>query len=340
MSMIDLRSDTVTQPCSEMRTAMMNAKLGDNVLGDDPTVIRLEEQIASMLGKEDAIFVPSGTMANQISIWLHTRRGDAIALHKDAHIQLYEAGAPAVLSSVMMRTLQGEKGWIDIASLRNAFPPVDPHFAPTTMVCVEDTANKGGGTVYPLDRLHQIALIARENGATAHIDGARFFNAQIASGIPVAERARQYDSVSICFSKGLGAPVGSALCIPKEWKTRAIRARKIMGGGMRQSGILAAAALYALEHNIEKLHYDHHHAELLAQSVTELGFTVRSSTNMVYFDCKEAPLLIEKLRKEGIWALALGPETIRMVTHLQISHSDIKQTIRALQKQAPAHHLA
>ena len=337
MKIIDLRSDTVTQPCSGMRQAMANAEVGDDVLGDDPTIIKLEETIAEKLGKEDAIFVPSGTMANQVSIWLHTKRGDAIALHKYAHIHLYEAGAPAVLSSVIMRTLEGEKGIIDIASLTSAFPPVDPHFAPTTMVCVEDTANKGGGTVYSLDRLDHIAKIAKENGASTHIDGARFFNAQAASGISVSRRAQNYDTVSICFSKGLGAPVGSALCIPKNWKARAIRARKLMGGGMRQSGILAAAALYALEHNVEKLHQDHHHAKLLSASLIDLGFTVRSSTNMVYFDCKDAPLLIEKLRSEGIWALALGPETIRMVTHLQVDSAGVKQTIQALQKHGTGH---
>ena len=334
---VDLRSDTVTKPCENMRRVMANAEVGDDVLGDDPTIIKLEETIAKKLGKEDAIFVPSGTMANQIAIWLHTRRGDAIGVHKDAHIQLYEAGAPAVLSSVMMRTLQGEKGIIDLDSLKSAFPPVDPHFAPTTMICVEDTANKGGGTVYPLERLNQIAAIAKENGASAHIDGARLFNAQIESGIAAATRAKNYDSVSICFSKGLGAPVGSALCIPKEWKTRAVRARKLMGGGMRQSGILAAAALYALEHNIAKLQLDHFHAKTLSFALRELGFTVRSSTNMVYFDCKDAPTLIEKLREEGIWALALSDETIRMVTHLEIKSKSIKKTIKKLRKHAPSH---
>lgn len=337
MTIIDLRSDTVTQPCAGMRQAMANAEVGDNVLGDDPTVIKLEETIAALIGKEDAIFVPSGTMANQIAIWLHTRRGDAIALHKNAHIYLYEAGAPAVLSSVMMRTLEGEKGLISLDSLKSAFLPVDPHFAPTTMVCVEDTANKGGGTVYPMDLLNEIATLAKKNSASTHIDGARFFNSQVASGIPVAERAQNYDTVSICFSKGLGAPVGSALCIPKEWKTRAIRARKVMGGGMRQSGVLAAAALYALENNIQKLEQDHHHAEMFAAALRELGFAVRSSTNMVYFDCKEAPLLIEKLKEERIWALALGPETIRMVTHLQVSSEDVLRAIQALQKHAPSY---
>jgi threonine aldolase len=340
MEIVDLRSDTVTKPCLNMRKAMAEAEVGDDVLGDDPTIIKLEEAISGLLGKEDAIFVPSGTMANQLAIWLHTQRGDAIALHKDAHIRLYEAGAPAVISSVMMRTLDGEDGLIDLDSLGAAFPATNPHFAPTTMVCVEDTANKGGGTVYPLDRLDQLAECAQKNSASTHIDGARFFNAQAESGCSVQRRAKNYDTVSICFSKGLGAPVGSALCIPKEWRTRAIRARKIMGGGMRQSGILAAAALYALENNVEKLTQDHQHARELADTLRELGFTVRSNTNMVYFDAKDPDQLIQKLQESGIWALALDSKTIRMVTHLQVTPKGIQRTCEALKQHSTAHLLS
>lgn len=328
---IDLRSDTVTQPCSAMKQAMVNAPLGDDVLGDDPTVQRLEATIAERLGKEAAIFVPSGTMANQLAIWLHCKRGDSVILQKDAHIFHYEAGAPAVLSGVMMRTIGGNKGIMDTTELAQSFPKVDPHFAPATLVCVEDTANKGGGTVYPLDTLDAIAQIAKTNKAHCHIDGARFFNAEIASGIPASRRAKHYDTVSICFSKGLGAPVGSALCVPKDWVVDGKRARKIFGGGLRQSGMLAAAALYALEHNIARLAEDHAHAQLLASGLQNLGLTVHTpATNMVYFAHPKAPELVARLQQYNIGMLTTGPTTIRAVLHKHITTKDVQRCIESI----------
>ena len=325
---IDLRSDTVTQPCDGMKKAMVNAPLGDDVLGDDPTVRRLERRIAEMLGKEDAIFVPSGTMSNQIALWIQTKRADSIALQKEAHIYVYEAGGPAVLSGLLVHQIAGNKGLMDLNALRAKFPPDDPHFAPVSLVCAEDTANKGGGTVYPLETLDQIAHIAHENGAKAHLDGARLFNAVASSGISAARRAKYYDTVSICFSKGLGAPVGSALCIPSSLRSAAIRVRKILGGGMRQSGILAAAALYALDHNVERLADDHTRVQRLAKALVEQGYTVRMpESNMVYFETNDPNTLVSKASTVGIDVLSTGPTTIRAVVHKHITDEDIAECI-------------
>ena len=335
---VDLRSDTVTQPCSAMRAAMANAVVGDDVLGDDPTVHELERTIAAIIGTEDALFVPSGTMSNQIAIWLHTRRGDAIAVEEDAHIYHYEAGAPAILSGATIRLVDGNNGIMSPAALSSVFLPVDPHFAPTTLVCVEDTANRGGGTVYPLETLSQIAELAKQHEAGSHLDGARLFNAVAASGIEAQQRATGYDTVSVCFSKGLGAPVGSALCMPREWKERAIRARKSLGGGMRQAGILAAAALYALRNNREKLIEDHRRADRLAESLQSIGFsTTPHQSNMVYFQANNAAELVTKLETRGIRALALGPTTIRMVFHHQVDNIGLEHTIETLKSCAAVH---
>lgn len=329
--MIDFRSDTVTQPTPEMKAAMMSAPLGDDVLGDDPSIQNLEEKIAGMAGKETAIFVPSGTMANQIAIWLHTRRGDAVAIEKDAHIFHYEAGAPAVLSSVSMRQVTGNQGIMNLNALDKAFLPPDPHFAPITLVCAEDTANRGGGQFYPIKTLEGLAKIAHRNQAAAHLDGARAFNAAVASGIPLSKRAASFDTISICFSKGLGAPVGSALCMPLSMRERAIRARKAMGGGMRQSGILAAAANHALDHHVERLAEDHDNAQRLADGLQKVGLEIEPCyTNMVYFHHQQAPQLIAGLASKGIQALALTGTRIRMVTHLHITKTDIDTTINSI----------
>ena len=325
---IDLRSDTVTQPCEGMKRAMMNAPLGDDVLGDDPTVQRLEERIAALLGKEDALFVPSGTMSNQIALWIQSKRADAIALHNTAHIYQYEAAGPAVLSGLLLKTVGGENGIIDLDALRSVFPPDDPHFAPVSMVCAEDTANKGGGTVYPIETLDMVGMIGHELGARTHLDGARLFNAVAASGISAARRAQHYDTVSICFSKGLGAPVGSALCLPASLKKAAIRARKILGGGMRQSGMLAAAALYALDNNVERLAEDHRRVQRLAQALIDQGYSVRwPESNMVYFEVQNPPLVIAQAKEMGIDVLSTGPTTIRAVVHKHIDDADIDRCI-------------
>ena len=331
--MIDLRSDTVTQPSKEMLQAMCSAPLGDDVLGDDPSVLALEEKIAGMLGTESAIFVPSGTMANQIAIWLQTTKGSAIAVEQDAHIYQYEASAPALLSGVRMKPIAGSRGLMSEQALLKAFPSDDPHFSPIEMLCLEDTANRGGGTVYPLKKLQQLQQIARKKGCALHLDGARFFNAHVASGISPNERANGFDTISICFSKGLGAPVGSALCIPSSMRRDALRIRKMLGGGMRQSGILAAAANFALTNNIQKLEQDHFHARQLALALVNMGFSVQSpQSNMIYFDHPQAKKMVELSNKEGVLFLAVGPTTIRLVTHLDVKEADIKSAISVIQK--------
>jgi threonine aldolase len=315
-----------------MRQAMANAIVGDDVLGDDPTIQKLEEKTAELLQKEAAIFVPSGTMANQIAIWLNTRRGDAIAVEEKAHIYHYEAAAPAIISSVMMRRVDGKNGIMDVESLRKQFFPVDPHFAPTTMVCVENTANKGGGTVYSLERLDRIAEISKQNKASTHLDGARLFNAAVASGIPASRLAMGYDTVSICFSKGLGAPVGSALCIPKDRMVEAKRARKAMGGGMRQSGILAAAAIHALDHNLPRLHEDHEKVQRLATGLQQADYEVLwPQSNMIYFKTPNAQNLVDFATEHGVLSLALAEDTIRLVAHLDVSPEEIDKAIGVFQ---------
>ena len=331
--MIDLRSDTVTQPTPDMLAAMCAAPLGDDVLGDDPTVQALEEKIADMIGTETALFVPSGTMSNQIAIWLQTSKGSAIAVEKDSHIFHYEAAAPALLSGVRMKAIDGTHGIMNVSALKTSFPADDPHFSPIDLVCVEDTANRGGGTVYPIDTMRKIHAVAKEHRTRLHLDGARLFNAQEASQIPAKERAKGFDTISICFSKGLGAPVGSALCMPKAIKRDAIRIRKMLGGGMRQSGILAAAALFALTNNIEKIAIDHHNAKQFALGIAETTLDVQApQTNMVYFSHPQAYMFAEKLHNHQLRVLALGPQMIRAVFHLGISEEQTRKAIDIVKK--------
>ena len=326
--MIDLRSDTVTQPTPDMLKAMCAAPLGDDVLGDDPSVHALEEMIADIMGTETALFVPSGTMSNQIAIWLQTAKGTAIAIEQNAHIYHYEASAPALLSGVRMKPILGDRGVMNSKELQKAFPPDDPHFSPITMVCLEDTANKGGGTVYPMDTIKKIHSIARAHNTAFHLDGARLFNAVVASGISAKERTKFFDTISICFSKGLGAPVGSALCMPKSMKRDAIRIRKMLGGGMRQSGLLAAAAQYAVKYNIQKIEQDHHNTRIFALGLSETEIHVQApQTNMVYFSHPNAHAFAERLKERGLWVLALNSDTIRAVFHLGITEREAHEAV-------------
>ena len=243
-SIINLRSDTVTMPTPGMRAAMAAAEVGDDVFGDDPTVNRLEERVAHLLGKEAALFVPSGTMSNQIAVRLHTVPGDELLMDANCHIYNYEVGGPAQLSGVTCRCIDGEHGILDVAQLEGKIRPCDdPHLVMTKMVCLENTHNRGGGKIYPLEKIAAISRWARKNGLIMHLDGARLWNAIVASGIAAKDWAQHFDTVSVCFSKGLGTPVGSALTGPKALMAKARRIRKLFGGGMRQAGILAAAAL-------------------------------------------------------------------------------------------------
>src|SRR5215813_7723358 len=266
---IDLRSDTVTRPTPGMRAAMHAAEVGDDVFREDPTVNALEERVAALLGKEAALFFPSGTMSNQSGIKAHTQPGDELLCDVNCHIYNYEAGGPAILSGVTCRTINGDYGILDVTQLEDKIRPVNEHLVRTRLVCLENTHNRGGGKVYPLEKIQAVSAWAWQNGLAMHLDGARLWNAVVATGTPAAEWARHFDSVSVCFSKGLGAPVGSALAGPREFVTRAKRIRKLFGGGMRQVGIAAAGALFALENHAERLAEDHRNAQVLARAIAD-----------------------------------------------------------------------
>lgn len=326
---IDLRSDTITKPTPAMREAMARAEVGDDVFGDDPTVARLEARVAEMLGKEAAVFTPSGTMANQLALRSHTEPGDEILVEANAHIYYYESGAPAALAGVMCRCLSGVRGVFTAADVEAALRPADQHFAPTKLVCIENTHNRGGGSIWPIERIREVAEVSRARGLRLHLDGARLWNAAVATGISERDYAAPFDSVSVCFSKGLGAPVGSALCGTREFIQRARRFRKMYGGGMRQAGILAAGALHALEHHRARLAEDHANARALAEGLSRLPAIELDpssvQTNIVLMRVGKLPAatLGGALDQAGVRVLATGPDTIRAVTNLMISSDDI-----------------
>ena len=334
-SPIDLRSDTVTQPTPAMRRVMAEAEVGDDVFGDDPTVQRLEARVAAYLGKEAALFVPSGTLANQLAVRVHTRPGDEILVEAQAHLYYYETGAPAALSGVMCRCLEGRRGVFTAAQVDAALRPSDVHFPLTRLVCVENTHNRGGGKVWPLATLREVAACARRHGLALHLDGARLWNASVASGVPERDYAALFDTVSVCFSKALGAPVGSALAGPAELIGAARRFRKMFGGGLRQAGILAAAALYALEHHRERLAEDHARARRLAEVLAGLpGAAIDPATvetNLVYFRVTRRPAaaVVAALAAEGVRVLASGPDTVRAVPHLNVTAAEFERALEA-----------
>jgi threonine aldolase len=333
---IDLRSDTITKPTLAMRQAMAEAEVGDDVLGDDATVKELERRTAEFLGKDDAVFVPSGTMANQLAIRCHTQLGDEMLLDANAHIYWYEAGGSAALSGVICRTLSGARGVFSSSDVRAALRPKDVHFPPTRLLAVENTHNRGGGAIWPIEQIQEVCSVAREVGIRTHLDGARLWNASVATGIPESEYAKEFDSVSVCFSKGLGAPVGSALVGSTELVESARRFRKQLGGGMRQAGIIAAGGLYALLHHRERLADDHANAKRLASGLSEIpGIHVSSDTidtNMVYFDVerRSAMQLTALLKEMNVLVLPTGGHTIRAVTSLAVDIDDIFQAINAV----------
>lgn len=332
--MIDLRSDTITQPCPAMRNAIATAPVGDEVIDQDPTVALLEEKIADLLGKEAAVFMPSGTMTNQVAVRLHCKPGDELICESGCHIFNYEQGGFAQLSGVVARPIAGKGNVIQTAQLQHAISPDDQHACHTRLLCLENTHNKGGGIVLPYDNIAQSTSWARNNGLATHLDGARFFNAVVASGIPAKKWAKHFDTISVCFSKGLGAPVGSALLGNRDMAYEVVRHRKLFGGGMRQAGIIAAGALYALDHNIDRLAEDHKNAKLLAKIVTGIeGIEVdmnRIQTNIVIFKLDSslgtAANFCAKAREYGVWMLPFSHEHVRAVTHL---HIDANQANRA-----------
>lgn len=320
----DLRSDTVTRPSAEMKRAMMEAPLGDDVLGDDPTVQALEALLAARLGKEAALFFPSGTQANQTAIHVQTGRGDEVLVERRAHVVNYEAGAPAALSGVQLHPIDTEDGVLRVTELAARVRSTDPHNPQTRLVCLENTHNGHGGRVWPIEAMEAVGEWARGAGLGVHLDGARLFNAVVASGVPAARWAACADTVSVCLSKGLGAPVGTCLAATAETIARARRVRKRWGGGMRQAGILAAAGIYALEHNVERLADDHAAARAIAEGLAGLDGLrvdpdgVHSNILMIQVERGPAAELARALAGHGVDVLAVGPATIRAVLHLDV----------------------
>ena len=336
--MIDLRSDTVTKPTPAMRRAMAEAEVGDDVFGEDPSVLALEARAAALLGKEAAVFVPSGTMANQIALKVHCQPGDEVIVGEGAHVYLYESGAGAAIAGVQFAVV-GRGGIFDASDAEAAVKPAsNPHNAPTRLVCVENSHNRGGGVVWSAAEIEAVVAVGRRHGLALHLDGARLLNAAAALGTSAAALAAPFDTATLCFSKGLGAPVGSILAASGALIGRARRFRKMLGGGMRQSGLLAAAASHALLHHVARLPEDHAHARLLAERLAPLpGVSIdlaRVVTNIVMVDLgpphPSAPAVQQALRDAGVLCLALGPHRLRLVTHLDVTRADCERAAAIL----------
>ncbi len=336
---LDFRSDTVTRPTAAMRAAMAAAEVGDDVLGDDPTVHRLEARVAEMLGKEAAIFVPSGTMSNVIAVRLHCRPGDELICEAGSHVYNYEQAGYAQLCGVAARPIPGEYGVLRPEQLHDCVRPDNAHYVRTRLVCLENTHNRGGGRIQPYAAVEAICAWARSKHLATHLDGARLWNAVVATGIALSDWTKHFDTVGVCFSKGLGAPVGSALCGPRDLIAQAVRHRKVLGGGMRQAGVLAAAALYALEHHVARLAEDHANAQRLADGIRHIDhlrvMPERIDTNMVFFEVDPAwgtaAEFASKLKQRGVLMLPTAPSTIRAVTHLDVTGADVDRAIEAVQ---------
>ena len=336
--MIDLRSDTVTRPTATMRAAMAAAEVGDDVLGDDPTVKALERRTAEILGMEAAVYMPSGTMTNQAAVRAHTEPGDEILIDAEAHVYYYEGGGPAALSGVMCRLLPGVNGIFTGLDVKRHLRPTNVHFPRTKLVCVENTHNRGGGAVWSLEQVREVHDAARDAGLKMHLDGARLWNAAVAAGVSEREYARFFDSISVCFSKGLGAPVGSALAGSTAFIERARRFRKQFGGGMRQAGIIAAGALHALEHHRARLAEDHANARLLAEGLAAVGGisvdvpSVQSNIVNIELRKKPAAELSEQLKAAGVLMNARSSSSLRAVTHLDVSREDVLNALEAIRR--------
>lgn len=335
---IDLRSDTVTTPTAGMREAIATAEVGDDVIDKDPTVERLQDLTAQLLGKEASIFMPSGTMTNQVAVRIHCKPGDEFICESDCHIYNYEQGAFAQLSGVVAKIVPGDFGVLHVDQLRDLIRPLNEHLVRTRMITIENTHNRGAGRVQPYENVVEICQWARENGLATHLDGARLFNAVAATGIPADQWAQHFDTVSVCFSKGLGAPVGSALAGGEEAIRAARLHRKLFGGGMRQAGIIAAGALYALENHRERLVEDHEAARIIAAAVAEAEgvelFPSEVDTNIIIF--KVDPRLgdshdfVNTLDQQGVKMLPFSPTLVRAVTHLHISLEDARRAAESI----------
>ena len=326
--MIDLRSDTVTQPTPAMRQAMADAELGDDVYGEDPTVNRLQEVLAERAGFEAGLLMPTGSMGNQVALATHASRGYEVIAPAGAHIYEYEIGALCVISGLVPRIVEAPAGVPELAAIKAAIHR-SVHQAPTGLISLENTHNKSGGTVVPLMRCHEIADLAHAEGLPLHLDGARAFNAAAALEVSIAEVCAPFDSASLCLSKGLAAPIGTVLLGSKDFIGRAHRYRKMLGGGMRQAGVIAAAGLVAIETMSERLTEDHARAQTLAKNLVDVpGINLELSsvqTNMVYFEVDDASDLVAKIQERGVYSNALGPTTVRLVTHYQIDDDDVEK---------------
>lgn len=339
MKTVDLRSDTVTRPSSEMREAMAQAEVGDDVLGDDPTVLELQRYAAELLGKDEALYFPSGTQCNQAAVRALTRRGDEAVLHAQSHIVFYEQGAASALSQVQVRVFDSDDGTLDLEKMEEyVHTDADVHWAPTRLVCLEQTHNHCGGVIVPMEHILAVRELCDRHGLKMHLDGARLFNAVVATGISAAEYAAPFDTVSICLSKGLGAPVGSVLVMDAATLPAAARARKVLGGGLRQAGIIAAGGLYGLRHNVERMADDHRRARRLADALAVLpGLQVDLATvqtNMVFADTRGTGLsaaeIVERLAAEGVLCLDESQWSIRFVTHLDVDDEGIEVAAAAV----------
>ncbi|WNF36135.1 low-specificity L-threonine aldolase [Bacillaceae bacterium IKA-2] len=332
--MIDLRSDTITKPTNKMREAMFNAEVGDDVYGEDPTINKLENLAAQMLGKEAALFVTSGTQGNQIAVLTHCRLGDEIILDEDSHIVFYEAGAIAAFAGVQPRTIKSHQGLIDPEKLESAIRTNDIHFPDTSLICLENTHNRAGGVAISASHMSKLFEVANQKNIPVHLDGARLMNAAVAFGEPLTMFTQYTTTVQICLSKGLGAPVGSILAGPKPFIEKARKWRKRLGGGLRQAGILGAAGIIALTEMVDRLAIDHDNAKILADGLSKhSSLTVINNvdTNIVLIDIsktgKDSSQFIEDLKNSGVLAVPFGPSTVRFTTHYDVSREKIEQSI-------------
>lgn len=336
--MIDYRSDTVTQPTPGMREAMQNCQVGDDVFGEDPSVNELENKVATLFGMEAAIFCPSGTMTNQIAIKAHTQPGDEVICEENSHIYQYEGGGIAFNAGCSVKLLQGDRGRINATQVREAIQPDDVHRPISSLVSLENTSNRGGGSCYDFNDIIEIRNVCNQKGLALHLDGARIWNAMVAKKETPLQYGETFDSISVCLSKSLGCPVGSVLTGKKEFIKKARRIRKVFGGGMRQAGFIAAAGIYALDHHIDRLQIDHAHALLLAEALAEKSFVktiLPVETNIVIFELNEglsAPALVASLKEQGVLAYAITSQRVRLVTHLDINATMIEQTIDTFNK--------
>lgn len=335
MKYIDLRSDTVTKPSRPMLEAMMKAEVGDDVFGEDATVNALQERIAAMFGKAAALFVPSGTMGNEVCIKVHTQPGDEIIVDEDSHIFVYETAGPSLLSGVQMKTIAGRRGVFAVEQLQQAIRPKAYYLPRTKLICVENTHGRTAGSIIPLDAIRNVREIALEERISMHLDGARLWNASVATGVSPKEYAKYFDSVSVCFSKGLGAPIGSIIIAGEEFIEQARKYRKVFGGGMRQAGILAAAALYALDHNIDRLKDDHEKASAFARGLSSLKQIAidmeEVQTNMIFVDItktgKTQSEILNLLKTKGILLTPERFSSLRAVMHIDVSAKDVDEAV-------------